>query len=252
MSSSAAPGTIVLGTALAAITVSSWVAVLRTPSMPMMMMSPSLADGASFVLDWGIMMAAMMVPSAAPMILLYRTVSRRLSADGDRVVPVVLFAATYLVIWTLLGIPVYGGYVAAGSLAMCCSWFNHAAPYAVALVLVAAGVYQLTEAKRACLAHCESPLSFLMHRWKSGYDATLRLAAAHAVYCLGCCWALMLILVAAGAMGIWWVAAISLIVFAEKVLPHGWRTARWVGGILIGLGLVVAVRPEFAMVLRHP
>jgi predicted metal-binding membrane protein len=246
-------GTLGLGATLLTLTVWSWHAVwLRAhESMNGMLgMAPGVSEGVTFVLEWGVMMAAMMLPSAAPMILLYRTVRRRLAADGERAIPAWMFGAAYVGIWTLSGIPVYAGYVATGALTMCCAWFNRAAPYAVAGVLVAGGVYQLTSLKRACLAQCESPLSFLMSRWRSGYGATLGLAARHALYCIGCCWALMLILVVAGTMGIWWVTAIAVVVFAEKVLPRGNRIAAGVGVVLVGLGVVVAWRPEVLAGLR--
>jgi len=169
---------------------------------------------------------------------------RRLSADGERAIPGWLFGATYVGFWTLSGIPVYAGYVGASKLTMCCAWFTGAAPYLVAAVLVAAGLYQLTSLKRACLAQCESPLSFLMTRWRTGYRATFALATRHALYCIGCCWALMVILVVAGMMGIWWVTGIAVVVFAEKILPAGRRVATGVGFALIALGLVVAGVPD--------
>jgi predicted metal-binding membrane protein len=117
-------------------------------------------------------------------------------------------------------------------------------------VLVAAGVYQFTGAKHLCLRRCQSPLAFLMRRWRSGYGATLTLAVEHAGYCIGCCWGLMAILVAVGAMSTAWVLAITLVVFAEKVLLRGWRTARLVGVGLVVLGLAVALRPELAGTIR--
>jgi predicted metal-binding membrane protein len=246
-------GTLGLGATLLTLTVWSWHAVLQQShdSMSGMIgMTPGVVEGTTFVLEWGVMMAAMMLPSAAPMILLYRTVRRRLSADGERAIPASLFGATYAGIWTLSGIPVYAGYVGTDALTGCCAWSSRAAPYVVAGVLVAGGLYQFTSLKRACLAQCESPLSFLMTRWRSGYGATFGLATRHALYCIGCCWALMLILVVAGTMGIWWVTAIAVVVFAEKVMPRGSRIAAGVGVVLVGLGVVVACRPEVLAGLR--
>ena len=246
-------GTLGLGAALLTLTAWSWYVVVersRVSMSGMMAMTPGVAEGVTFVLEWGVMMAAMMLPSAAPMILLYRAVRRRLSTDGERAIPAWMFGAAYIGLWTLSGIPVYSGYIAVGGLTMCCAWFNRVAPYVVSGVLVAGGLYQLTSLKRACLAQCESPLSFLMTRWRSGYGATLGLATRHALYCIGCCWALMLILVVAGTMGIWWVTAIAVVVFAEKVLPRGSRIAAGVGLVLVALGVVVAWRPEVLAVLR--
>jgi predicted metal-binding membrane protein len=239
-------GTIGLGATLLTLTVWSWHEVLQQSpdSMSGMIgMTPGVAEGATFVLQWGVMMAAMMLPSAAPMILLYRMVRRRVVSDGERAIPAWAFAATYVGIWTLSGIPVYAGYVATTALAMCCAWFARMVPYAVAVVLIGAGLYQLTSLKRACLAQCESPLSFLMTRWRSGTVATFRLALKHALYCIGCCWALMVILVVAGMMGIWWVTGIAVVVFAEKLLPGGKRIATGVGVMLVVMGLAVVGWP---------
>ncbi len=247
-------GTLIPGAALLLLTAQAWVLTLRAAdTMTMPGSAPSLGEGTLFTLQWGVMMAAMMLPSAAPMILLYRTVSLRLRTANEAVLPVALFAAVYLLLWLLLGVPVYGGYVATAALAARWPAFDAAMPYAVAGVLVLAGLYQFTDAKRVCLRHCESPLGFLMRRWRSGYAGTFRLAAEHAGYCIGCCWGLMLILVAAGAMSIAWVVLIAVAVFAEKVLPHGWRTARLIGVGLIALGLAVAIHPSLVSALRpHP
>jgi len=116
----ASPATVVLGAALIAVAATAWLLVLRAGSSMSMMgpgASPSVAEGAAFTAQWGVMMAAMMLPSAAPMILLYRTVSKRLSAERNPSIPVALFAAVYLFLWLLLGAPVYGAYVAVSSLA---------------------------------------------------------------------------------------------------------------------------------------
>ena len=204
-----------------------------------MMMMDTTAT--AFVLQWGVMMAAMMLPSAAPAMLLYQTVRTKITADGETALPAWLFVVTYLALWTLLGVPVYATYAAASTLP----------PAWMAIVLMVAGIYQLTPAKRHCLTACESPLTFFMHRWRSGYAATLRLAVRHALYCVGCCWALMLVLVAAGAMGIWWVGAIAVVVFAEKTLPHGALTARIAGIILLLLGVAVLWRPALADAFRR-
>jgi predicted metal-binding membrane protein len=251
-SAGGARGGLLLGAGVAAAALAAWAYTLRMAgmAMPAPGAAPAFAEGAAFTAQWGVMMAAMMLPSAAPTILLYRTVARRLSAGGERAVPAPLFAAVYVGLWLAFGLPVYAGYVAVAALAARWPGFEAAWPYGVAGVLLAAGGYQLSAAKRACLRRCESPLGFLMRRWRGGYGATLRLAAEHAAYCMGCCWALMAILAAAGAMSMGWVAAITLAVFAEKVLPRGWRTARAIGAGLIVLGMAVAVRPELAQTLR--
>lgn len=230
----------------------AWLGVVRADAAMDMSRGPtafSLAGMVAFTAQWGVMMAAMMLPSAAPMILLYRGASRRSAEIGERMIPAEAFALTYVIAWLLTGIPVYAASVALEQLAARSAWIPAAIPYAIAGSLVTAGAYQFSSAKHACLRECESPVNFLMRRWKSGYGATLRLAMAHAAYCIGCCWALMVVLVVAGAMSLPWVLAIALLVFAEKILPGGERTARVVGAMFILAALAIAVRPELAATL---
>jgi predicted metal-binding membrane protein len=192
------------------------------------------------------MMVAMMLPSAAPMIALYGVVRRNAAKAGKRGVPEAAFALVYIAVWGALGVPIYVGSLIVSSQ----SEVDRVLPYALALVLVVAGVYQLTPLKRACLRVCRSPLSFLMARSRTGYRGSLRLALEHAAYCLGCCWGLMLVLVAAGAMALNWVLVIAAVVFLEKVLPHGEWSAVAAGSALVVLGVAVAAHPELATVLR--
>jgi predicted metal-binding membrane protein len=112
---------------------------------------------------------------------------------------------------------------------------------AVGAIVVAAGIYQLTPLKGACLQRCRSPLGFLVERWRPGRTGALRLGVAHGVYCVGCCWALMAVLVLAVAMSPWWAAAIAAVVFAEKVLPRGESIARLLAVGLVALGVVTAI-----------
>ena len=151
-----------------------------------------------------------------------------------------LFALMYLGLWALTGVPIYFASVVlsavgAGGLA-----------YVVAGVLVSAGIFQLSPLKQVCLRHCRSPLGFLFGHWREGWQGGLAMGRAHALYCLGCCWALMLVFVAAGAMGLVWAALIALAVFVEKVVPRGFTVARVIGVVLVAGGLLVAVRPEIA------
>lgn len=204
--------------------------------------SSMLMEALSFVAMWGVMMVAMMLPSAMPMILLYRTVGRRLGGS-TAMLPVVMFAAVYLLIWAMIGIPVY-------ALQRVAAHMQLRSPYIIAACLAAAGAYQFSSLKRACLRNCESPLNFLMRRWKAGYSSTLSIAVRHASYCVGCCWALMMILIVAGAMSLPWVIAIALIVAAEKVLPYSRITTKVVGGVLLLLAIAVGIKPELANLLR--
>jgi predicted metal-binding membrane protein len=264
-------GTLFTGAALLLTAALAWIGVVwearRMEEVAAMMAMPGMGGMASptsgsgmvavspmgavmFVASWGVMMAAMMLPSAAPMIALYRTVSRSLSRPGQQTVPTSIFAATYLVVWALFGVPVYLGSVAIDSLVVNVPAAGRSLAYALALILIAAGAYQFTALKRVCLKQCQTPLMFLMARWRSGYGATVRLGLAHAAYCVGCCWALMVVLVAAGAMSLPWVLLIAVVVFVEKLLPRGEWVPRLIGGALVLLGVMVGLIPDLMPVLR--
>jgi predicted metal-binding membrane protein len=214
---------------------------------------PPLLDAAglgAFVAAWAVMMAAMMLPSAAPMVLLYRTVARGQAARGNPLVPTWIFVLGYLVLWAAFGVLVYLAGRAvdaalAGSMVLA-GW----APYGVAAVLLVAGLYQFTPLKRVCLRQCQSPLGFLLEHWKPGPGGAFRMGLEHGLYCCGCCWGLMAVLVVAGAMGLAWVALIALVVAAEKLLPRGQWATRIAGGLLLGLGTLVLAQPGAVALLR--
>ena len=245
-------GTRAFGGVLVVVASLAWVAVVRADAEMQMAHGPpsfAAADALSYTLQWGVMMTAMMLPSAAPMILLYHRAALHAGAS-QRLIRGELFGLTYVVLWMLTGLPTYLASVAAERTAASSPSFAAIGPYLIAATLFGAGVYQLTPVKHACLRACEAPADFLMRRWRGGYVATLRLAAAHAAYCIGCCWALMVVLVVGGAMSLPWVLTIAVVVFAEKVLPAGGRTARIIGLGLIAAAIAVAVRPELASALR--
>jgi len=235
---------------LLAIAAASWVHVLVLPmgaddmAGMDMAMSPTVADGLAFVAAWSVMMAAMMLPSALPMIGLYAATQRNAAGRVGKVMRVALFALVYLGLWAATGVPIYCGSVALSALT------SRALAYGIAGVLLVAGIFQLTPLKQACLRSCRSPLGFLLGHWRAGWRGSLAMGWAHAVSCLGCCWALMLVLVAAGAMGLPWVLLIAAVVAAEKLLPRGAWIARVTGVALLVLGVAVAVRPELAVALR--
>jgi predicted metal-binding membrane protein len=245
------------------ITVAAWAGVLgQAASMTMdgsshdaampMEMGPLVTPAGlvAFVAAWVVMMAAMMLPSAAPMILLYRTVARGRAARGNPLVPTWVFVLGYLVVWAAFGVLVYLASQVVGAALASDRWLAAGAPYGVALVLLAAGAYQFTPLKRVCLRACQSPLGFLMAHWRPGPGGAFRMGLAHGAYCAGCCWGLMAVLVAAGAMGLAWVLLIALVVAAEKLLPGGQRAA-WITGVaLLGLGALIGVQPQLALALR--
>jgi len=119
--------------------------------------------------------------------------------------------------------------------------------------VVAAGVYQLTPLKRACLGHCRSPLHFVMHGWRAGHRGALRMGLEHGARCVGCCWGLMLILITLGVMSVAWMAVVAGLIFAEKVLPFGERIPRLLAVALIGAaGLWIALAPGSVAGLTEP
>lgn len=251
--------TLVTGAALLIVAGLSWLLVIRQASeMPGMSMEApgmAMAEGSSssilteataYLVAWGVMMAAMMLPSATPMITLYGTIHRKRTQSRDAGVSVALFTLIYLIVWLAFGIPVYLlGVVIDGS-ASTSPAVAGLLPYALAIVLLAAGIYQLSPLKRVCLQACRSPLGFLMGHWQSGYLGTIKMGLAHAAYCVGCCWSLMVVLVAAGAMALHWVLLITVLVFAEKLFPHGEWTARAIGTALIVVGTLVILWPDLA------
>lgn len=235
---------------LFAVAALAWIDVLRSASSMddmagmEMALAVSFSEGGLFVVAWTVMMAAMMLPSAAPMIALYAATQRTAPSPLARAVAVTHFALVYVALWAATGIPIYLVTVVLGALG------RAALAYGIAAVLIVAGVFQFSPLKRTCLRHCRSPLGFLLGHWRPGWRGALSMGWAHAVYCLGCCWALMLVLVVAGAMGLAWVLLIAVLVTAEKLSPHGERVAWAIGALLVLVGLAVALRPDLAIVLR--
>ena len=240
--------TVLTSVALLLVAAAAWASVVRSSLRDDMMMTmpmpATIADGLAFVVGWGVMMTAMMLPSALPMIALYGAVRGGAAGAAGGGVPVVMFALVYVVVWAATGVPVYLVHTLLMALA------EPAFAYVIAVILLAAGAFQLSPLKQACLRACRSPLGFLLGHWRAGRRGSLALGWAHAVYCLGCCWALMLVLVAAGAMGLAWVLLITALVAAEKLLPAGEWVARAAGGVLLLLGAAVALRPDLVLVLR--
>jgi len=191
-----------------------------------------------FLGSWTVMMAAMMLPSATPMILLHR-----LGADGRLRTQLwtAAFVTGYLVVWASVGMVVWGAAMAASAIVM-----PDQRAFAVAAILLLAGVYQFTPLKSTCLRACRTPADFLMTHWHRGLSGQLRLGIEHGLYCLGCCWALMALFVGVGAMSLVWAAGIAVVVLVEKVRPEGVAFGRIAGALLIAAGVIVLARPELA------
>jgi predicted metal-binding membrane protein len=194
--------------------------------MGAMALSASPQFGPTFLM-WFIMMIAMMLPSAAPMVLLYQRFADGARRSGGGLMPTALFALLYLAVW--------GGFsllASAAQVALSDAGVVDMAGMAIGSsriaggLLIAAALYQLTPAKRACLENCRSPLSFLRREWAPGWSNAIRLGLKHGAYCVGCCWLLMSLLFVGGVMNLAWIAIIALIVLIEKVTPAP-AVTRW-------------------------
>ena len=190
---------------------------------------------------WAVMMTGMMLPSASPVLLLYGGAARRQGHAGAAR-HIYALAAGYLAVWALFSVvaTVAQRLLAAGLLMS--PMMELTSPVAGAVLLIAAGAYQLTPLKRACLRTCRSPLGFMMLRWRGGTSGAFRLGLEHGWFCLGCCWALMLILFAGGVMNLTVILALTLWVLVEKWAPAGERTAAASGIGLLVVALWMATR----------
>lgn len=187
---------------------------------------------------WWLMMVAMMVPGAAPTILLYTALSGPRAAAAP-----LLFVAGYLAIWAAFSAVATAAQGALAALGLMSPMFmTLAIPWLGAAVLIGAGLYQLSPLKAACLAHCRGPVEALTRHRRTGPGAAFRMGLLHGRFCLGCCWALMALLFVGGVMNIWWILGITLYVALEKLAPGGDRLTRPLGAALVLAGLVVLLR----------
>ena len=234
----------VITAALAGVTVLSW---LYLAGMARMSMAPMLEpwtprDAALMFAMWWVMMVGMMLPSAAPMTLTFATVNRRRRERGSPYVPTVLFVAGYLLAWAAFSLAATTAQWALERAALMTPMLRTSSPLLGALLFVAAGVYQLTPLKHACLNRCRSPLAFVLEHWRDGAGGALRMGAEHGGFCLGCCALLMTLLFVGGIMNLLWVAAIAVFVLLEKAMPAGETLARAGGALAIGCGAWMAAR----------
>lgn len=201
------------------------------------------ADAGLAVVMWAVMMVAMMLPSAAPMVLVFVAVNRkRGGAGGARYVETGVFVLGYLVVWTVFSIAAAGAEWGLNRAALLSDDLRAATPLIGGAILIAAGVYQLTPLKYACLSRCQTPIGFLLSEWREGRAGALVMGARHGLFCVGCCWVLMALLFAGGVMNLAWVAAIGGFVLLEKLVSRG-RIVTWgAGGALIGWGGFLLLR----------
>jgi predicted metal-binding membrane protein len=240
--------------ALCGVTAIAWV-YLATVSRDMAEMAGDMADMAMPLTDsstasvfaltftmWWVMMLGMMVPSAAPMILTFATLNRNRRAKGETFVPASVFLLGYLVAWGAFSAVATAaqwaldGFVLLTPMLAIGSWVFGG------LLLIAAGLYQFSPLKQACLRACRSPFAFALNHWRDGRTGALRMGLEHGAYCIGCCAVLMALLFLAGAMNLLWVAALAVFVFAEKLLPGGVWVGRAGGIAMLAFGLVLVAR----------
>ena len=196
---------------------------------------------------WTAMMAGMMLPSAAPAMLIFARVARSGPEPDRPVLRAYLFAAGYLLVWTAFSAAATALQRGLARAALLTPMMESATPYLAAAVLLVAGFYQWSTVKRACLERCRTPTQWLVENWRPGAAGALRMGVAHGVYCVGCCWALMLLLFAGGVMSLWVIAGLSLFVLVEKLGPLGRRGDQLAGALLVagavGLALFALLRP---------
>ncbi len=183
-------------------------------------------------LMWAVMMTGMMLPSAAPTILMYGTIVRNRPQPQQPLVRSYAFAAGYLLAWAGFSVAATLLQWKLSEAALLSPMMEAAHPVFAAGILITAGIYQWTPFKQACLTQCRSPMKYLSRYWRPGKTGALRMGMKHGMFCLGCCWALMLLLFFGGVMNLLWIAGITFFVLIEKLAPFGTRTAR-IGGILL-------------------
>jgi predicted metal-binding membrane protein len=206
-----------------------------------------------FIGVWVLMMAAMMLPSVTPMALTFARITGERAKKRQAVfVPTWIFILGYFAAWTVYGLAAYGIDNIIRSLNFAWLAWNRQGPIFAGVAIAAAGLYQLSPFKRACLTHCRSPLHFFMESWHEGAQGALRMGFHHGLYCIGCCWGLMLVLFAVGVMSLFWMAFIAALIFAEKVLRVGPRLAPVFGIALIAMGLWFAIAPGSIPGLHPP
>lgn len=212
--------------------------------MRMKMAGPDLAAWPAatllpLFLMWVIMMIAMMLPSALPMILTFAAVTRNRQRLGRPYVPMSIFVLGYVVIWSAFSAVAAVAQWTLHRHALLSPWMASTSAWLGGALLLGAGIFQFTPLKQACLAHCRGPLEFIMTRWREGSDGAFRMGLEHGAFCTGCCWALMALLFVMGVMNVLWIAVLTLLVCAEKMLPGARRFSFISGTLLAAWGVCV-------------
>lgn len=215
---------------------SAWaVTIWQATDMSMGMMVPIHI----FILTWIVMMAAMMLPSVAPVALMWGRSIKSSTTGSARIGRTVLFVAGYLVVWGAFGLLAYAGSMGVAAIS---DKYPDRSMWFVAGLFVIAGIYQLTPLKDMCLKHCRSPMSQLLtYAALKGRARDLRVGIHHGTYCVGCCWGIMLVLLALGLMNLAAAGALAIVIFVEKIWSRGEFVSKAFGLLLIGAGILTLV-----------
>lgn len=234
----------------------AWIASFWQPSMSVAMTTYSPVSISVFTASWTAGMAAMMFPAITPMVMLYSRFQTSRNKDSQSSVTVqeehdpasssvrsfrvVLFVGCYLVVWALTGIALLLGWSVVMNNTIMTTENVQLVSYLYGALLIVAGVYQFTPLKTTCIGYCESPLSFFMRRWRDGTSGAAKMGLYHGMYCLGCCWAYFLLMVALGWMSPLWMGLFAGVIFGEKIWSRGILVARAAGLGLAVVGILVA------------
>lgn len=240
----------------------AWIASINQPDMMVAMTNYNPLSISLFTASWTAGMAAMMFPAIIPMVLLYNrfvtnkennrssqssvTIQEEEEQNGKvRSSPsfpslrIILFVGSYLLVWALTGIALLLGWSVVMNNTIMTTESTSLVQYLYGSLLILAGVYQFTPLKRICIGYCESPMSFFMRRWRDGTSGAVNMGIYHGMYCLGCCWAYFLLMVALGWMNLLWMGLFAGIIFAEKMWSRGIWVARAAGIQLAVIGILV-------------
>ena len=199
-----------------------------------------LVSLAVFVIAWQLMIVAMMLPSSLPLIRLFRVTASNQPNPATAITGLIV---GYAAVWTAFGVVAFLGDVALHRLVDRWAWLEAHPQLIAGSVLASAGLFQFSSLKDRCLRECRHPGGFLLQRYNRGVRAAFRLGRAHGLFCLGCCWALMLVGFAAGVANLWWMVALTALMVFEKTGHEGQRGVRPIGLGLIALGILLLAEP---------
>jgi predicted metal-binding membrane protein len=198
----------------------------------------SFSDFVFMFVMWAVMMVGMMTPSAAPMILIYARIARQAHEQGKPFAATAWFATGYLLVWAGFSLGATFLQWSLERAVLLTPMMESSSPLFGGLVLIAAGLYQWTPVKEACLSFCQTPLVFIQRHggFRRDVQGALAMGLKHGAYCVGCCWVLMALLFVGGVMNLLWIAAIALLVLSEKLIPGGHAISRIAGVCLVAVG----------------